>query len=598
MPRLPDLTALGERPAPRPSQGVATYRPTTGMEDFQADVLSRGGAQMESAAGELQTAYRREKERVDTARAEEAFTELQKKKLDLQFGDKGFMSLRGGDAIKTPVLKTYMGELNGSTEALSSGLANDNQRRLFKNRAGVTSSQMYGEIQSHILRESEAYQKDVAVDGIKNEILGAAAQPTNEIAFRESLARMDGLIDKYAKDNGQDPEHVKAWKSDVMNQALVARFQSWMYADPVAAKGAFAVYADKFSPAVRLQMEEHLKRTAQPIEARTLAEKAIGPDGLSIIEKSVTTGVNGGSSVDTKALLGSWILKGEEYARTTHPNDPVFADLVTSQIKNKVSTIVAAQEGIQRQAHSYLLTTAAGVTNNGPGPKPTSLDQLLSTPQARAAWNNLDENSMRGVVAYLGHNAQEAEGRPAKVNAKLVQDLFTRMYLPSDDPKSITRPEQLTPFIAQGLNPEGHARLQKELVDLKNPEGRDFRQDVQHARSVARLMMTRSILGGVQPEVAEEAAYRWSNALSEKVEAYRKQGKEPRDLITPGKPEYMLSPETVSSFMPKPSSVITAEAGRIKNSEYKVGEIYTFKQGKFKYKGGDPLLTTSFEVVN
>jgi hypothetical protein len=266
---------------------------------------------------------------------------------------------------------------------------------------------------------------------------------------------------------------------------------------------------------------------------------------------------------DTRAMLPTWISAAEREAERLHPGDPTFRDHLITEVKGRVATIAAAQQAVQTQAHDTLLTRLYGLDKSGDGTKPLTMGDLLATPEATLAWSRLDGPAQAGIVHALQQNQLAAEGRPAQINARLVSDLFRRMYLPSDDPDAITQATQLTPYIAKGLTPQGHTTLVDELKKIQNPEGRDFQTDVQHARSVGRLMLTRSLLGSISPEVAEEAAFRFSSELGAKVDEYRKAGKDPRDLITPGKPDYMLDPKKVASFLPSSKDAVRDAAAEI-----------------------------------
>ena len=64
------------------------------------------------------------------------------------------------------------------------------------------------------------------------------------------------------------------------------------------------------------------------------------------------------------------------------------------------------------------------------------------------------------------------------------------------------------------------------------------------------------------PEIAEEAAYRFSLDLDNKVKAARAAGKDPQSLFTPGSPDYALSPEKVSAFMPTKDQIVAMKANK------------------------------------
>jgi hypothetical protein len=270
---------------------------------------------------------------------------------------------------------------------------------------------------------------------------------------------------------------------------------------------------------------------------------------------------------DTRAMLPAWISAAEREAERLHPGDPTFRDHLISEVKGRVATISAAQQAVQTQAHDTLLTRLAGLDKSTDGAKPLTLSDLLSTPEASLAWSRLDGPAQAGIVRGVQQNQVEAEGKPARENARLVQELFTRMYLPSDDPNAITQATQLTPYIAKGLTPQGHGTLVAELAKLKNPEGRDFQVDLHNAIQTGHGMLTRSLLA-FQPDIADEAAYRFRVDLQNKVDQYRKEGRDPRDLITPGKPDYALDPKRVQSFLPSMKDAVksVADAERVRTT--------------------------------
>lgn len=326
-------------------------------------------------------------------------------------------------------------------------------------------------------------------------------------------------------------------------------------------------------------------------------------------------GVSGGTptrAVDTRAMLASWIDKAEQLAEQRHPGDLVYRDMVIAQVKSRVATITAAQEGMERQAHSYLLTAAQGLSTGGN--KPTSMEQLLNTPEARTAWERVsnDGASARGIIAAVIQNANEAEGKPARVNAKLVQDLSVRMYLKPDDPNLISRPEQLTQYLAQGLTLHGKDQLVAELQKIKNPDGRDFQQDVHYARNHVRSSMGNSIQGRmlseIDPGAIDYASLRWYQALTDKIDLYRKEGKETRSLIRADTPDSMVTPAVIQSFLPTAKDMTSGAAKQAKQTLPKVandaefnalpsGAQFVDPQGNVRTKPGTTPAKKPAEIV-
>lgn len=304
------------------------------------------------------------------------------------------------------------------------------------------------------------------------------------------------------------------------------------------------------------------------------------------------------TKVGTQANLAGYIMAAEKIANEVHPNDPIFRDLLITKVKGYVNTIVAMQDGVQKANHATLMAASLGAQG---GQKPLTLDQLLSTPDARNAWAQTSVESQRGVLALIDHNAKEALGVPVKSDGKVVTDLLNRVQLPDEDPQKIRTPVQLTPYFGKGINREDYDWLKKEIDAQQTVTGRNFSASIDGARKSAHTMLSRSILGGARPELAEEAAYRFNFDLSKKVEEFNKAGKDPRTLLTPGSPDYVLTPERVMTYLQTPQQAVAAQAKAIETgtrpAAYEAGKVYDFKQGKMKFKGGDAAVATNWEAV-
>ena len=116
--------------------------------------------------------------------------------------------------------------------------------------------------------------------------------------------------------------------------------------------------------------------------------------------------------------------------------------------------------------------------------------------------------------------------------------------------------------MGHGLNFNDYTRLKAELAQAQTPEGNAFLKDVQRARGAMHSILGRSLMGQIQPDVAAEAAYRASMDLDAKIDQYRKEKKDPRTLITPGTPDYVLAPERLQTFMPTGTSAVAAAAAK------------------------------------
>jgi hypothetical protein len=256
---------------------------------------------------------------------------------------------------------------------------------------------------------------------------------------------------------------------------------------------------------------------------------------------------------DTRAMLASWLTEGERVAAKMFPGDPLAKDMILTGIKGRVAVISQMQEGVQRQAQGQLLEVAIQR-------KPTTLDGLLATPAARQAWNVLDPQAKLGLIGLVDRNANDVAH---KSNPRMLQEAFDRIHADESDPKKIRNRSELAQYMRPGgVSLTDHTRLAAELEASRTPEGNRFLRDVQSARGTVLRMLKSSPMGDAMPQLAEEAAYRWAADLDTKIEAMRKDGKDPRELFVPSSKEYALAPERVMSYMGDPRAAVRDAAGK------------------------------------
>jgi hypothetical protein len=95
-------------------------------------------------------------------RAEDAFTQLRDRQLDLSIGRRtASRSLKGADAVSRPLLTEWGKRFQDVETEIAGTLSNDEQRQLFKKRADVSRLQFNEEILRHLAREGDTYAKEV-----------------------------------------------------------------------------------------------------------------------------------------------------------------------------------------------------------------------------------------------------------------------------------------------------------------------------------------------------------------------------------------------------------------------------------------------------
>jgi len=151
------------------------------------------------------------------------------------------------------------------------------------------------------------------------------------------------------------------------------------------------------------------------------------------------------------------------------------------------------------------------------------------------------------------HFIKEMTEGPAKTDNALVNRLFLDMYREEGDPKKITSPAQLLPYVNRiGLTAWDH--LNKEL------DRAPASKEVGRAASTARMAFRGSKVGAALPDVAELAFLDWRNDLRATTEQYRAEGKDPSVLISrdPNNKESFLNPNKMSQYL-KPTNLLTSE---------------------------------------
>lgn len=286
MAQLPDSQALGERPEPvlpRRTPQIASYRATTGMEDFTSQTLAHEGAEFENAASNFLKAQ----EYHDTLRAEDAFTQLRQKQIDLTYGDGGFANLKGGDAVNKPILKTYKAQFDQVANQLSGSLDNGFQQKLFQKRVDVAGLQLQEDIVKHVASQANVYSDDVLKGTLDTEVQNAASRWSEPDAALLPIQRINSAIDLYASRNGKPAE----WATDLREKATSKVYdgiiRQALATDPDQAQAMFTVYGKNLQAADRSQLDMTIQNhqytamvrdTMQEQRAQAAAQKELHLD--------------------------------------------------------------------------------------------------------------------------------------------------------------------------------------------------------------------------------------------------------------------------------------------------------------------------------
>lgn len=457
-----------------------------------------------------------------------------------------YYALQGKDAVDQR--GAFEGQMKELQQETRNGLTSRKQQALFDSMSRRRVEMELDGMARYADQQQKVWTDQTFDSTLKNLRTQASDKYNDERAFGTAIGSGQAEIDRYAQISGKSAEWARAHHQTFMSNLAIDRLSRWMLDDPLAANAWYKANSDIIDAQQRGTMEHHLKSAVQPVEAKQLAEGIIAggtlnpsKDGAVLIpvaanQDTMATGQPAPQNKrDTRANLGNWISTAENAAERLHPGDPVFRDMVTQQVKGYVNTIVAAQDGLARQAHGQLITAALGEN----GVKPLTIDDLLNTPERRGAWALTDPQSQRGILALLEHNAREIEGRPIRTNPRVFEDLFRKVHLPEGDPNKIMQPGQLAPYLAKGLNRTDYDWLKKEIEQNQTADGQ-------------RLSSTReSFLQSIKPqfdkstmikldEKGGEDFYKFKTYVLEQERAARADPKKNvYDLYNPTKPEYI-----------------------------------------------------------
>lgn len=286
MPKLPDSTSLGNRPVAQPTTGVVSYTPTTGMEGATAQSLMSVGNDMTQLSG----VFEQETQRIDTLRAEDAYNQLSAKRLDLTYSqDNGFKNKKGADAVTTPLLQNYTEQFKQAADSISEGLGNDQQKELFKRRAGVANVQYQQDILQHLSTESDVYRNQVLKTAMSTSQQESAANPTTVPA---NLVRLNALIDQQPGLDDATKNEAKLEASSGIHTAVLNELLSQNQSSQ--ARAYFAEHQSEIDPTHWDNIRKSMEQVSVKNDSLVLSQQLTQVGGLQAQIKTLNQQFNDG----------------------------------------------------------------------------------------------------------------------------------------------------------------------------------------------------------------------------------------------------------------------------------------------------------------
>ena len=293
MPKLPGIEALGEGPVPSPQGGIASYRGPTGGETAQGDALVRVGAAMGHTADEMYAALKREQEKADTTRVEDAWNQYKMDALDLTLGEKGVLKAKGANAVNGGLMKLTEDGLTTSKKRLLDSLDNDEQRRRFELRAQSTDLQTKHSVLAHLEGENREYQKITmqTSEAVAGRMI--AANPLSMDVFTGERDKVMAQADVYLRANGiTDKQAVDTYKDKINDSLWVARIDALLYTQPMVADALFRANEKEIKdPKLKLLIQAKTREAALSVSAGFEGRQAVD----EIMRKTPPAGSAAGS---------------------------------------------------------------------------------------------------------------------------------------------------------------------------------------------------------------------------------------------------------------------------------------------------------------
>jgi len=508
MPRLPDATAFGQRPTPQPV--LSTARIGTGdnealfMESQQtlregallghtADVIH---ARNEADRKEFERKAKIEQDRIDNIRAEEAFTALREKQLDLTMGDNGFAKIKGTAVLSKPLLKDYGGKFGEHVKQIEGTLGTEEQRQRFRARAGVAEIQFREDMLRHIAAEGKAAEKQQFEGMVGVESRAAVANWDKPGAVALSLERMRAGIDRLAESNNWDPEFTKARKMELASKVHDAVI------DQAIASGNLTYAQDWY--------KQH-KGEIDPNTAKALQAKVVDAD-----QRQRYNGYQTGYLSVQDSIPG---LKALQDAVT---KDAGLSDerknILIGRIQNQTASLMRRQEALAERADRRAETELNGLLARiGRGYEPPAedlgrlADMARGRPQVQQLLRevittaNVTRNFRNAHPMVQEQTLTQAEVgvREGRVDPKLLTTLRGVYAAQAEERKK----DPVTYAVRQGISsaddPSGND-LAGKPIDWSRPDQMDPNQLI--ARMDLTRYMARNYGAPVKPMTVEEQA--------------------------------------------------------------------------------------------
>lgn len=258
-PGIGDMPNTGAQTRPVPRQaGTGAMMSGAPPSGAVGAVTSRLGQQLFELAMQ-------EQEKMDTLRAEDAFTQLRERQLDLTYNERdGYVTRRGSAAANADLVGEYGKRFDAEFDQIAKTLSNPVQVEKFRQRADVSQLQFREGVLRHKMAETDAYRKDtyLAAVAVEGKFVTANYDKPEQVAL--SITRVEDQVKAMGEALKWSPDRIEQERlarvgpmhAAVVQQAMAAR--EWDYA-----ASWFDTYRDEMDLATAKQFESGLRDATQ-----------------------------------------------------------------------------------------------------------------------------------------------------------------------------------------------------------------------------------------------------------------------------------------------------------------------------------------------
>lgn len=185
--------------------------------------------------------------------------------------------------------------------------------------------------------------------------------------------------------------------------------------------------------------------------------------------------------------------------------------------------------------------------------------------------NLLSSTQKQHVLSYMTQFTREQQARmEPKTNPVAVRELTLRIHAPDNDPAKIYNNEPIYAALSEGkISTAEFNLLNREVTELRSTSTNGFRRDVNNMRGIVFRSLQQNVLlqglSAADPELIPSIAYRFERDMENKIDALRKENKDPSVLLDPNSREYVLKPGALQRFFP--ANVLGNNAAKVAKAE-------------------------------